>query len=65
MCILAALYTDQSHKQPGPALAETGMMPTWVMWAPVLPAHDAPVLPHAGLAHDGLQVVESGEPGPL
>lgn len=40
-------------------------VPTWLVRAPVLPAHDAPVLLRARLAHDRLERVEPGEPGPL
>lgn len=41
------------------------VVPTWLVRAPVLPAHDAPVLLCARLAHDRLERVEPGEPGPL
>lgn len=49
---------------PGPA-ATVPAVPTWLRRAPVLPADDAPVLLHASLAHDRLQRVELGQPGPL
>lgn len=40
-------------------------MPTCRVRPPVPPAGEAPVLPGAGLAHDGREAVEAGEPGPL
>lgn len=40
-------------------------VPTCRVRLPVAPAGEAPVLPRAGLAHDGREAVEAGEPGPL
>ena len=53
------------HRVSLPPQPPVPLLPTCVVWPPELLADDTPALLQAGLAHDGLQLVEPGEPRPL